>query len=400
MSLLILSVGTGTKGEHSNLAQGLVNSINQSAPRLYWLVPSAHPTSVAVAELVRDGASPASVFRAWTPAAPFRQIDRPDDLFDCRSAFREVIQRARAEMTLKDRLLVNPTSGTKQMSVAATLAALDEEVGEIVFTVGDRADGIVVTGTERMAAFETRRFFLERDLAKASELFSAGAFYAAARLLEGHEGTQALHGRERAHCFHEWQRMKYATAASHAARCPGDLARHLAMLSRCDPLSLEVLGDLLAGADALLSWGDAEEALARHYRGTEHLAKFRLSEAMGLRPPYRLEVLLDLLPPSSPLTTELRSRARNGILHLGNDLAWRILETQQDPLAAAFRSNRRLQEGLRLRNESLYGHGQDPVDVVTVQRIAEDLRRLLQVHLPEALQQWTEASRLRGSGTP
>jgi hypothetical protein len=164
-------------------------------------------------------------------------------------------------------------------------------------------------------------------------------------------------------------------------------------------LSLEVLGDLLAGADALLRWGDAEEALARYYRGTEHLAKVRLSEALGLRPPYRLEVLLDELPPSSPLTTELRSRARNGILHLGNDLAWRILETQQDPLAADFRSNRRLQEGLRLRNESLYGHGQDPVDVVTVQRIAEDLRRLLQVHLPEVLQHWTEASRLRGSGT-
>lgn len=397
MTVLILTVGTGTKGDHSNLAQGLVNSINQLAPRLYWLVSSAHPASIAVAELVRDGASPQSIFRPWASTVDFRQIQRPDDLFDCRSAIREVIQRARAELTRDDRLLVNPTSGTKQMSVAATLAALDEEVGEIVFTVGDRADGVVVTGTERMAPFETRRFFLERDLAKAAELFHAGAFFAAARLLKNHEGTEALHARERARCFHEWLRMKYAQAARHAARCPGKLARHLEILSKCDPLSLEVLGDLLAGADELLRWGDSEEALARYYRGAEHLAKFRLSQTMNLRPPYRLEVLLDQLPASGLLISELRSRARAGVLHLGNDLAWRILEAQQDPLAAAFRLNSRLQEGLRLRNDSLYGHGQEPVDVATVQRVADHLRILLREHLPDALEHWTAASRLHTS---
>lgn len=397
MSLLILTVGTGTKGEHSNLAQGLVNSINQLSPRLYWLVPSAHSTSIAVAELVRDGASPTSVFRHWTSTAEYRQIQRPDDLFDCRSAIREVIQRARSELTGNDRLLVNPTSGTKQMSVAAALAALDEEVGEIVFTVGDRADGVVVTGTERMAPFETRRFFLERDLAKAAELSHAGAFFAAARLLSNHEGTEALHARERARCFHEWHRMKYAKAATHAARCPGNLARHLERLSHCDPLSLEVLGDLLAGADELLRWGDYEEALARYYRGAEHLAKFRLSQTLNLRPPYRLDVLLDHLPASGLLTTELRSRARAGILHLGSDLAWRILEAQQDPLAAAFRSNNRLQEALRLRNDSLYGHGQESVDVATVQRVADHLRNLLREHLPDALAHWTNATRLHSA---
>jgi hypothetical protein len=37
-SLLILTVGTGTKGEHSNLAQGLVNTLRQLRPRLFWFV--------------------------------------------------------------------------------------------------------------------------------------------------------------------------------------------------------------------------------------------------------------------------------------------------------------------------------------------------------------------------
>lgn len=54
--LLILTVGTGTRGEHSNLAQGLVNTLGKLRPRLFWLVPSTSPESLAVAELVRDGA--------------------------------------------------------------------------------------------------------------------------------------------------------------------------------------------------------------------------------------------------------------------------------------------------------------------------------------------------------
>ncbi len=38
-SLLILTAGTGTKGEHSNFAQGLVNALHELRPRLFWFVP-------------------------------------------------------------------------------------------------------------------------------------------------------------------------------------------------------------------------------------------------------------------------------------------------------------------------------------------------------------------------
>ncbi len=44
-SLLILTVGTGASGQHSNLAQGLVNTLRQLRPRLFWLVPSASEKS-------------------------------------------------------------------------------------------------------------------------------------------------------------------------------------------------------------------------------------------------------------------------------------------------------------------------------------------------------------------
>jgi len=392
-SLLILTVGTGTKGDYSNLAQGLVNTLHQLRPRLFWLVPSASPDSIALAEIVREGAPAGSAFQRWAADKPFRQIGQHDDLFNCRTALREVIHAARQQLKQGERLIVNPTSGTKQMSVAATLAALDEEVGDIVFTVGERADGVVKTGTERMAPFSTRQFFLERDLRLAGELFAAGAFFGAAKILKPYSEPEALQAREKALCLHEWQRMNYAKAASHAAKFSEELRGHLKNLAEADEFSVSSLGDLLAGADELLRWGDYEEALARYYRGAEQTAKVRLADAHGIRPPYQLQALLTFLPGGSALAKEVRARARNGIVQLGNDLAWRALEVAQDPLADAYASDGQLQRSLQRRNESMYGHGNEPVDPAAVRSVADRLRNLLREHLPAALACWTTEPR-------
>src|ERR1035437_3713379 len=40
-SLLILTVGTGTAGKHSDVASGLARTLDLCTPRLFWLVPPA-----------------------------------------------------------------------------------------------------------------------------------------------------------------------------------------------------------------------------------------------------------------------------------------------------------------------------------------------------------------------
>lgn len=388
MTLLILTVGTGTSGRHSNLAQGLVNTLHHLNPRLFWLVPSASPDSTALAEIVRDGAPANCTFQPWSAEQPFRQIAQPDDLFDCRAALREVIHTARQSLRHGERLLVNPTSGTKQMSVAATLAALDEEIGEIVFTVGERADGVVKTGTERIASFSTRQFFLERVSRLANELFAAGAFFAAARLLKPYPEPEAKLAREKALCLHEWQRLNHAKAASHAARFSEDLRQHLQRLADSDEFSPGRLGDLLASADELARWGDHEEALARYYRAAEQTAKVRLADAHSLRPPYRLEAVLNLLPAGSRLSDDMRRKARQGRILLTAQVAWDLLAQIQDPMADAYFADAGLQQGLNRRNETMYGHGQESVDAAQTQSVAARLRALLQAHLPAAEACW------------
>jgi hypothetical protein len=394
--LLILTIGTGTAGKHSNVAAGLVHTINLTAPRLFWLIPSASKESLPFADLIRDEVECPGAFRPWSPDEPYRTIADPDDIHQCRAVLREVIAEARKQLQPSERLIVNPTSGTKQMSAGATLAALDEEVDQIDFTSGERVDGVVKTGTEVVQSFDLRGFLFQRDLRTAAELFHHGAFHAAARLLKGYAQPEAVRSRETALRLHEWQRMNYPKAASHAARFAEDLRTHLGALAQADPFSPLLLGDLLAGADELLRWGDCEEALARYYRGAEQAAKVRLAEAHSIRPPYRLESLLDILPAGCRLAEDLRrSRSRDGEILLGAQRAWDVLDACDDPIAASYFGDQGLQRGLRRRNESMYGHDQKPVEAEQVQVVAAGLRNLLNEHLPAADACWTTARRPR-----
>ncbi|MCI0536089.1 MAG: hypothetical protein L0Z50_12765 [Verrucomicrobiales bacterium] len=358
-SLLILTVGTGTAGRHSDVAAGLGNTIRQVRPRKFWLVPSASEKSTPVADLIRETVVDLNSFAPWSESAAYHAIPNHDDIHECRRLVREVIAVAKQELRAEERLVVNPTSGTKQMSAGATLAALDEEVDQIDFTSGERVDGVVKTGTEVVQSFDLREFLFQRDLRTADELFHHGAFYAAARLLKGYPQPEALRARETALCLHEWQRMNYAKAASHAAKFSEELRAHLKNLADADEFSITVLGDLLGGADELLRWGDCEEALARYYRATEYAAKFRLEEA------------------GEPSTD------------IGWKDAWSRLQQLGDPLAKEFWADGALRHQLQERNESVYGHGLLPVDALVIQAVRDRLRNLFAGELPGLLSYWS-----------
>jgi hypothetical protein len=266
-------------------------------------------------------------------------------------------------------------------------------VDQIDFTSGERVDGVVKTGTEVIQSFDLRGFLFQRDLRTADELFRHGSFYAAARLLKGYAQPEALRARETALCLHEWQRMNYAKAANHAAKFSAQLHAHLTNLADADEFSVTVLGDLLASADELLSWGDCEEALARYYRGAEQAAKVRLADAHSIRPPYQRDTLLKLLPPDCRLASDFRTDSRYATVFLTAQKAWDTLATVQDHMAVAYFADHKLQDGLQRRNESMYGHGKEPVGMAHAQDVANRLRSLLREHLPGAATCWSTVRR-------
>lgn len=351
---LILTVGTGTAGKTSNLEAGLRRTLELIDPCAFWLIPSTDEVSQLMADLVRH-AQPA--FRPWSQSTFYHSIPDPDSLESCRRTVRQVIQQARKQVPTGARLLVNPTSGTKQMSAGATLAALDEGVGELVFTVGQRADGVVMTGTERLEIFHTGAYFAERDLATARELTAAGAFAAAATVLHPHESLASQAATAR--CLHEWERQNYSEtrriAAGNEALAPW--RHHLESLTKAaqsaspEPI---VIADLLHTADLLHRRREWDASLVLSCRAVEMGLRRAFFEKSGLSEPYELAAIHAL-----PLRQDTKDRCRA----ISNDGQRTILNLQTiadilrqlgHTLGETFLSEPELRSLIRVRNELMH----------------------------------------------
>ncbi|MBL9176721.1 MAG: hypothetical protein JNM65_01585 [Verrucomicrobiaceae bacterium] len=354
--ILILTVGTGTAGRHSNLAAGLRRTLELLAPEKFWLVPSTDEVSQLTADLVREGVQG---FQPWSEDTAYRAIARPDSLEECRSAVREVIQTVRKSIPRGGRLIVNPTSGTKQMSVGAALAALDEGVGELVFTVGERADGVVKTGTETLETFDASSYFAERDLATAGSLAKAGALAAAAAILRRHDSL--LPQTETAQCLHEWERQNYTearriaaqsqAAALFPARAP---LESLAKAAKAAEPRKEIIADMLHTADMLHRRRDFESALVLACRALEMGLRLALFEKTGLHEPYNLSKLC-ALPISQGIKDRCRQISNDGQLTILNlQTVAKILTELDHDLGGAFLNDRELQGLIRVRNNLMH----------------------------------------------
>jgi len=351
--LLILTVGTGTAGKYSSLADGLRRTIELVAPRAFWLVPSESADSRAVADLVREGFS---AFQPWAAEIPFRTIARHDSLEDCRRVVREVIAFAREKLRPGEQLLVNPTSGTKQMSVGAAIAALDESLGELVFTVGERADGVVKTGSERLEIFDASSFFAERDLELARELASAGAPGAAHRVLVRH--AVLSEAADVARCLHEWERLNYEAARQVAAASDAPAlaaVRHsltalASTASAAKPHAL-LVADLLETARIFHSRDDFESSLFHTCKALETGLRLQLLQTTGLSDPFPLKEVC-ALPISAEFRTRLSKNSSNGkTCVLGIRQVVEVLGALGDPLAESYRGDRDLLRLVAVRND-------------------------------------------------
>jgi HEPN domain-containing protein len=366
MTTYIFTVGTGTAGRHSNLAQGLINSIMHcvSGSRVD-LFPSASPDSDTLAQMVVEQACsqrPDLIF-----AIPAKFSD-PDDLLACRHEFRALLRTVR-DASPATHVVVNPTSGTKQMTAAATLACLDEGIGRIEFITGDRLDGVVCTGTERITAVDAARLMAERRLRDIRLLLGHGDYAAAARLgreVVAHFPLSAAVAATLA----AWNRLDY-TESLRAASGHEALANTRRMLSRlreANEVSLDRAADILALAERELAFDRPEEALSAVYRCVELLAKTRLAE-LGCPPElHYAEHLIASLSPNEALKGELRRLAgpQDRCLLLGLEKSLRLLEPTGFPLCGLSREHRNI---LSQRNETRFGHGAACVPAAEVARL-------------------------------
>lgn len=325
-NLLILTVGTGTAGIHSDLASGLRRTLELLKPRKFWLIPSTSPDSLAIADLIAEGRP------AYAGRFP---LEQPDDLESSRQHIRLVISQVRGRVKESERLFVNPTSGTKQMTAAATLAALDEQIGDIVFTTGERADGVVKTGTERITVFKPAEYFLERDLALAREFFKAGDFYAAERILKPHNITNTQEYTT-AYTCHHWRRFDYDRAKAYDKALENRSPR-------------DIVADILAWSGHALAHDDPDGSVRLTYKALEHAARLYLQEETGLKPDkngrYKTAGV-------SGLRTSFVPDSRNSDITLGLQNIVKILNDLGHAFGTGF--DRKLRDLSDIRNEATH----------------------------------------------
>ncbi len=356
---LILTVGTGTAGRESNISEGLMASIREVKPAGFWLVPSAGKDSIAVADIVREGLESLGTFRMWKEGQRYYLIDNHDSLESTRLTIREMIREIRRIIDPADRVVVNPTSGTKQMSAGATIAALDEEVFEIQFIGGVRKDGVVMTGSERLERFLSRDYFRERDFEKAKLLFTSGNYAASAQVLEPHGdySTEASIAR----LFEAWQKTNYEKARLLASKInhPEVISRRavldsLAKAVRNQDHHALLGGDLIRQSRHYARLNQFEESIFELARAIEHLAHGTIREISGVKPNSEGEYPLDsilAITSQSGMKEKLKQREHHQKIRLGlSDLAELMIQNGM-PEASGLRGGGVADRVMKIRNQ-------------------------------------------------
>jgi TolA-binding protein len=366
-TVYICTIGTGTAGATSSLAQGVVNAVRLRSPQFCVLVPSISENSVLVADMVETELSNDKVISLQRPAS----LSDPDDLRQCRREMRELIRQLKA-LHSTAKLILNPTSGTKQMTTGAVLAGIDEGLEHIEYITGPRKDGVVVTGQERITAISGRHILAEKTLRNAQELMLAGAYNGAVQLLKSY-GDVYPRSLALARTLFHWDRFAYDQALASAEACNASLdetRKTLTRLYKAKRISLPRAADMLALVDRRLTSGEAEEALAVLYRCVEMLAKLRLYE-LGVSPERAtLAQLRETIHPPKRLDEQLVSMSRNNDqLHLGLRLCLDLLDSTGCSFARTILSDKAMWNTLQKRNDTRYGHGTDQVDPKKIRQL-------------------------------
>lgn len=388
--LYLFTVGTGTAGQYSNLAKGILNCILHFCPQKgrVGLIPSIDPNSEVLAELILEQLKED---RPDMEASLLARLSDPDDLLSCRREFRALLRSVR-ETSPAASVIVNPTSGTKQMTAAATLACLDEGMGQIEFITGERVDGVVKTGTERVSRVDAARLQAEQRIRDVWVLLDNGDYTAASTLAATTASVFPFAAAATA-MLAAWNRFAY-TDALRAASGHETLAgarQTLSRLREAAEISLDRAADMLELSQRELAFNRPEEALSAIYRTVELFAKVRLAE-LGCPPEqYFAEHLIKVLSPDSASASDLNALQRradergHGPIFIGLDRCLRLLRNH----AFAFNDmSREHREILRARNETRFGHGGKCVPT-------DEVRRLFVSVCDRAANQWSELKALQ-----
>jgi len=271
------------------------------------------------------------------------------------------------------RIVADYTGGTKSMSAALVLAAIEAEGVELQLVTGNRVDLVRVRdGAENAAPANIEAIRLERRMQPYLNAWERHAY------AEAEAGLKALanplnatlrgrlnRARDLSAAFAAWDAFGHAVARErlqvYAPRLPEDwkpLFGALSGLTDNDPLKRQAaqLLDLYRNAERRFAQGRHDDGVARLYRLLEWTAQWALEKHCQVKTG---DLPADWAPDIAP--------NREGKRQAGLFVAWRLVaERTPGPLADWHASRREtMLDHLQARNASILAHGFAPVAAAT-----------------------------------
>nr|BAL57705.1 hypothetical conserved protein [uncultured Acetothermia bacterium]BAL59389.1 CRISPR-associated protein TIGR02710 family [Candidatus Acetothermum autotrophicum] len=386
MRVLLISLGTGPSVEH-----GIAYSIKHHRPDhvIYFATDQSLSSRTKIEALLSPSAPASEVIR-------LENGDEPNEIY--REACKALGGLQRDGINIIEDVYVDFTSGTKAMSAGLFAAALAYSVRNLIYISGQRdSDGRVISGTERVMTFPPSEIFADHLLHQIVELFNKRLFGAALQLIE--DGLREIHVQKLRQALGElhklclayqaWDWFDHSKAMEHFEQIERDVIDHwsrqigsnkgwvlqIAKELRSEgPItkrySEKLLIDLWLNVERRMEEEHWIDAVARLYRLVELIAQACLAQKYELDTG-ALEV--DKLPEHVRSKYE-QLRDERGRVRLGLKQAYALLEDLKDPLGKHYKN---LEGVLQARNESIAGHGLQPVKQEICEKLAGQVRELL-----------------------
>ncbi|MFN3622001.1 MAG: TIGR02710 family CRISPR-associated CARF protein, partial [Nitrososphaerales archaeon] len=300
-----------------------------------------------------------------------------NDAERCYITSKKVIKELRANGY--DEIWVDFTSGTKAMTGGLILAAVIEDVAQLVYVSGERSeDGRVISTTERIHTIPSPADILI-DLKKKTltAMFNNYQFYDCLNLikdlekypqskLESHNIAAV---KKIAEIYYDWDLFRHKEA-DEKMKESGKLIEKV--VSDVDQLNSnkEFLGrlanngeqtlylaDIIANAERRIKEGRYDDAVGRLYRSIELIAEIAASSKLGFN---IKDLKLSNLRPD--LQEKYKRDAEGEKLELGLKNLYELLYDYSNEIGERYKQDKELQNYLSKRNQSILAHGLSTVE--------------------------------------
>lgn len=270
------------------------------------------------------------------------------------------------------RIVADYTGGTKSMTTGLVLAVLQYPEIELQLVTGSRADLVRVRdGSQASALANIEQIRFQRMLAPYRQCWQRYAYS------EAEAGLQQIAAprdnqlratlnkfRDLSRAFSEWDNFNHGAALdilqTYAPALPGGMKPYIGMVMRLNDQDSRKrdaarLCDLYLNALRRARQGRYDDAVARIYRLIEWTAQWLLLHQCGID---TSDVKEEEIPAGIQLTQNREGRWQAGLF-----IAWQLVGVKTTGAASKFieREEARLQNHIKIRNQSILAHGFSPV---------------------------------------